>query len=483
MKPTKKKAVVIGAGPAGLTAAQELLQTRQFAVSVLEKEKMVGGLARTTEFKKCHFDIGPHHFLTDSPKILQWWRGIMGADFSEHKRFTRIFYKKHYFNYPLQPINVIRGLNIIECARSISSYAWIRLFPIKEVRSFEDWVTNKFGRRLFFHFFKTYTEKVWGIECHRISADWSAQRIKGFSLSQAIFYAFFGRWCSAKNKPRTLSDAFYYPALGCGVLWNKVADQVTADASGMIALNTEVIGIEHENDRIVSISTKATSAKKARGAATAITYYDVDYCFSSMPLRALILALEPAAPPQVIAAAKALRYRGLITVNLIVNRPHIFPDHWLYIHEKEVRMGRIGNMNNFSSHMVDDATKRTALSLEYFTFTDEPFWFKSDYELVEIGKRELEKMGIVQSASVVDGMVLRVPDAYPVYDEHYKEHLGTVLQYLERFSNLKMMGRNGLHQYNNMDVAMLSAMDAVDAVLTMENRQQVWREAADDSVL
>jgi protoporphyrinogen oxidase len=482
MKPTKKQAVVIGAGPAGLTAAHELLQTKQFTVSVLEKEKVVGGLARTTEFKNCYFDVGPHHFLTDSPKILQWWRRIMGADFAEHKRFTRIFYKKHYFNYPLEPLNVIRGLSILECARSIGSYLWIRLFPIKEVRSFEDWVTNKFGRRLFAHFFKTYTEKVWGIECHRISADWSAQRIKGFSLSQAIFYAFFGRWCT-KNKPRTLSDAFYYPSRGSGVMWNNVAEHVAADESGTIALDTDVIGIEHENDRILAIATKTTTAKKMRGASAAITYYDVDYCLSSMPLRALVLALEPAAPPLVIAAAKALRYRGLITVNLIVNRPHICPDHWMYIHEKEVRVGRIGNMNNFSPFMVDDPAKHTALSLEYFSFTDEPFWFKSDYELVEIAKRELEKMGIVQSPAVIDGMVLRVPEAYPVYDEHYKEHLGTVLQYLDRFANLKLMGRNGLHQYNNMDIAMLSAMKAVDAVLTMENQQQVWREAADDLVL
>lgn len=464
MERVKKKALIIGAGPAGLTAGIELLKTEKFEVTVLEKDVVVGGLAKTIEYKKCRYDIGPHHFITESDKILQWWHDVMGNDFHKHKRYTRIFYKKHYFNYPLEPLNVIQGLRFAECAKSVLSYLWIRLFPIKQVVSFQDWVTNKFGHRLFTIFFKTYTEKVWGIPCDKISADWATQRIKGFCLSKAIFYAFFGRWFT-KNKPRTINDVFYYPSLGAGSLWEKVASHITMHQGGSLVVSANVLSIEHDNNRIISV---ATGIVPERGQAGALTQYHADYFLSTMPLKNLILSLDPVAPTDVIKAAKALCYRGLITVNVIVQKTSICPDHWLYIHEKEVRMGRIGNMNNFSARMVDDAGEHTALSLEYFTFVDEPFWFKSDYELIELGKKELEKIGLVKAAAVVDGMVVRTPEAYPVYDEHYKEHLNKVLTYLGRFSNLQMMGRNGLHRYNNMDVAMLSAMTAVEKILEQE---------------
>lgn len=468
----KKKALIIGAGPAGLTAGLELLKNGNFDVMLVEKERVVGGLARTTEYQKCRYDIGPHHFITESDKILQWWQETMPRDFHKLKRFTRIYYKKHYFHYPLEPLNVIMGLSLLECFKSVCSYMWIRLFPIKQVRSFQDWVTNKFGYRLFSIFFKTYTEKVWGIPCSKISSDWAAQRIKGFSLSQAIFYAFFGRWFT-KNKPRTINDTFYYPSQGAGSLWEGVARKITRDFNGRISFNADVVSIEHKQNQITAVSTRLANAAPKDGAQT-LTRHEADYFFSTMPLRALILSLDPLPSETVIKAAKSLNYRGLITVNLIVNKTRVCPDHWLYIHEKEVRMGRIGNMNNFSPNMVDDPTKHTALSLEYFTFVDEPLWFQSDYELVELGKKELEKIGLVKAAAVIDGMVMRTPDAYPVYDEHYKEHLSMVLDYLAGFSNLQLMGRNGLHRYNNMDIAMLSAMAAVEKVL--EHEKQVPKE-------
>ena len=480
MKNTKKKAVIIGAGPAGLTAGFELLKTGNFNVSLIEKEKVVGGLARTTEYKNCRYDIGPHHFITESEKVLTWWKDMMEGDFHEHKRYTRIFYKKHFFNYPLEPLNVVLGLNIFECAKSVLSYIWIRFFPIKEVRSFQDWVTNKFGRRLFSIFFKTYTEKVWGIPCDKISADWSAQRIKGFSLSKAIFYAFFGRFFK-KNKPRTINDVFYYPALGAGTMWEKVASKIVVHEGSSLTLDAEVVSIEHNAGKIVAVSTRTIGTAVGIGA-EALSRHQADYFFSTMPLRALILAMDPLPPTAVIKAAKSLCYRGLITINLIVNKKHVCPDHWLYIHEKEVRMGRIGNMNNFSLKMVDDASLHTALSLEYFTFVDEPFWFKSDYELIELGKKELEKIGLVKAAAVLDGMVMRTSDAYPVYDEHYKEHLGVVLDYLAQFPNLQLMGRNGLHRYNNMDIAMLSAMEAVDKVLVQEQQKPQEPSTKSESV-
>lgn len=466
MKNAKKKAVIIGAGPAGLTAGFELLKTGNFDVALVEKEAVVGGLARTTEYKKCRYDIGPHHFITESDKILAWWQEMMEGDFHEHKRYTRIFYKKHFFNYPLEPVNVVRGLNILECAKSIFSYIWIRMFPIKDVRSFQDWVTNKFGRRLFSIFFKTYTEKVWGIPCDKISSDWASQRIKGFSLYKAIFYAFFGRFFK-KNKPRTINDVFYYPSLGAGTMWEKVASKILVHEGSSLTVNAEVVSIEHDHKNILAVSTRTLGTAHGIGA-EALVRQEADYFLSTMPLRSLILALDPLPPMAVIKAAKALCYRGLITVNLIIQKNHVCPDHWLYIHEKEVRMGRIGNMNNFSLKMVDDSALRTALSLEYFTFVDEPLWFKSDHELIELGKKELEKIGLVKPAAIIDGMVMRTADAYPVYDEHYKQHLGAVLDYLANFTNLRMMGRNGLHRYNNMDIAMLSAMEAVDHVLAQE---------------
>ena len=456
----KKHAIIIGAGPAGLTAGTELLKTGDFAVKILERDTMIGGLARTYEYKGCRYDIGPHHFITSSDWVMKWWNDLMSDDFHPHSRYTRIYYNKHFFKYPLEPSNVIRGLNPIECARCVLSYAWRRFFPEKKVKSFEDWVANRFGYRLFSIFFKTYTEKVWGIKCDKISSDWAAQRIKGFSLSKAIFYAFFGKWFK-KNAPRTLSDKFYYPSKGSGTLWERAAKRLQTYDEGAITLGQEVVSLEHDGKKITAVHTKTKGADQAT---TKLTCHPGDLFLSTMPLQKLICSLDKPAPQKVIEAAKALRYRGLITVNLIVNKVDLCPDHWLYIHEKEVKMGRIGNMNNFSMKMVDNP-EHTALSLEYFSFVGDEFWNKSEDELVAIGKKELEVIGIVDAKYVLDGMIIKTPEAYPLYDENYHEHLSAVLNYLKGFDNLYLMGRNGMHRYNNMDIAMLSAKDAVDRLL------------------
>jgi protoporphyrinogen oxidase len=459
----EKKVVIIGAGPAGLTAGVELLKNnKNVSIHVLERDDVVGGLARTVEYHGAKFDIGPHHFITESPKIEAWWKDLMGKDFLKHRRFTRIFYNKRYFNYPLDAFNVIKGLNPFECFRCVASYAWRRIFPIKKVRSFEDWVTNQFGYRLFSIFFKTYTEKVWGLSCKVLSSDWAAQRIKGFSLSKAIFYAFFGRWFK-KNAPRTLSDEFYYPPHGAGQMWEKVAHNLSAQG-GKVVLSQPVNCLMHDGSKITGVKTALGNQEML---------YPSDYVFSSMPLKVLINALNPIAPVQVRNAANALCYRGLITINLIVNKKDMFPDHWLYIHDKDVKMGRIGNMSNFSEHMTADPN-HTALSLEYFNYVNEGLWNESDETLLALGRRELEVLGICKSSDVLDGMVLRTAEAYPVYDEHYREHLGAVLTYLKGFSNLHLIGRNGMHRYNNQDLAMLSAMDAVDALekQILENAMQ-----------
>jgi protoporphyrinogen oxidase len=313
-------------------------------------------------------------------------------------------------------------------------------------------------------FFKTYTEKVWGISCTQLSADWAAQRIKGFSLAKAIFYAFFGRWIT-KNKPRTICDVFYYPVYGSGFLWERIASSIKSHDHARLALNTEVVSIEHDNHMISSVWSRSAAIKTG---ASQLKHHGIDYLISSMPLRHFILAMDPLPPDQVVQAAQALRYRGLVTVNLIVNKVNISPDHWIYIHDKHVYVGRVGNMNNFSLKMIDDATKHTVMCLEYFSYTNEPLWAMSDHDLVALGGQELENIGLVKKSDVLDGMVVRVPEAYPVYDEGYKERLDIVLTYLAQFSNLSLIGRNGLHRYNNMDAAMLTAFEAVDKILMNE---------------
>ncbi|MCK4265293.1 NAD(P)/FAD-dependent oxidoreductase [Candidatus Babeliales bacterium] len=455
----KKRVVIIGAGPAGLTAGIELLKRSDHEVKILERDNIIGGLARTNDYKNYKFDIGPHHFITEKPEIEKWWKDLMGPDFIKHHRFTRILYKKKYFNYPLNGLNVIRNLNIFECVSCVLSYVKYRFFPIKDIKSFEDWVINKFGKRLFNIFFKTYTEKVWGIPCNKISSDWASQRIKGFSMSKAIFYAFFGKWFK-KNAPRTLSDEFYYPPNGSGQLWNRVADNIKSNNDGDILLNQNVVSIKHNDGQVNAVLTKNNNNAES----SLLNRYNAQSFLSSMPLQALINALKPLPEKKVLDAANSLVYRGLITVNLVIDKENIFPDHWVYIHDKDVKMGRIGNMGNFSEGMLGNK-KHSTLSLEYFTYVGDEIWNASEEDLIALGKKELSVLGIAKEEQILDGIVIKSPEAYPVYDENYQEHLNIVLGYLSNFSNLNLMGRNGMHRYNNMDIAMLSAFKAVDQIL------------------
>lgn len=473
VKSTKKRAIIIGAGPAGITAGLELAKNGSFQVAVIEKEEVVGGLSKTIEYKGCRFDIGPHHYLTDVPRVMQIWKDLMGTEFEFHRRFTRIFYKKHFFSYPLQPLNVLRGLSIFECIRSIFSYIKIRLFPIKNVKTFQDWVTNKFGHRLFSIFFKTYTEKLWGIECSKISSDWASQRIKGFSLSQAIFYAFFGRWFT-KNKPRTLSDEFFYPTYGAGTLWEKMCGHMLAHSDTQLFVSHEIVGVEHDGKNIISVLAREVEKEgQKRAEVQKLCRFRGDHFLSTMSLRSLILSMDPLPPQEVLDAAKRLCYRGLLTVNLIADKKNVNPDHWLYVHEKSLKVVRVDNMNNFSLKLSDDAEHHTGLILEYFGFVEDDFWQLPDQDLINLAGQELEKMGLIKQEAVLGGTVLRTPDAYPIYDEHYRQSLDMVLAYLSQFSNLELMGRNGQHRYNNMDVAMISAFDAVENVLKKHSPRKI----------
>lgn len=459
---SKKKVVIIGAGPAGLTAGLELLRKQKFTVSIIEKDDQIGGLAKTVSYKNYKYDIGPHHYITESKEIENWWKNIVKDEFIKLKRFTRIYYNKHFFLYPLEPINALLGLNVIESTRCVCSYFRYKFIP-RSVSSYEDWLINRFGKRLFEIFFKSYTEKLWGISCKLISYDWAAQRIKNFSLGKAIFFAFFGKLFK-KYTPRTILNEFYYPIHGSGSLWDEVGRKIKSTTSGSIVTNEKVVSVEHNNQKIVVVLTRCLQNSTVT---QQLKRYEGDYFLSTMTLRNLILSMDPLPPENVIHAAKQLRCRALITINLIIDKEHITPDHWLYIHEKSVRTIRIGNMNNFSAQLRPNA-KHSAISLECFTFTDEPFWLKTDSELLEQAKIEIDKIGLVKKELVLDGIVLRIPDAYPIYEGDYKSYLNTVYSYLATFKNLKLMGRNGMHQYNNMDTAMLSALDAIKSFVNQE---------------
>ena len=472
MSNEKKSAIIIGAGPAGLTAGYELAKNHNWQVTVIDRDKAVGGLSKTIEHKGYRFDIGPHHFITEHKHIEKWWKSIMGDDFIKLKRFTRIYYKKRFFHYPLQPMNAIKNFTFIECVQCVLSYIRAKLFPKRNVKTLQDFFVNRFGHRLFLMFFKNYTEKLWGITCDKISADWAAQRIRNFSLSKAIFFAFFGRWFK-RYAPRTIQDTFYYPSRGAGTLWERVAQHIGDQKKSTLVLGEKVISLEHDGKKIVAVSTQPVPA--ISGGAQKLNRYAGDYFFSTMTLCDLVHAFDPLPPEQVLASAKALRCRSLITVNLMVNKKDICPDHWLYIHEPSVEHIRMGNMNNFSLKMVDHPD-HSALSFEYFTFPNSSLWKKSNDELVALCKKEIDILGLAKEKDVLDGMVIRAFDAYPIYEGSYKEHLTCVRSYVDQFKNLRLIGRNGTHSYNNMDVAMLSAMDAVEHVRALARKAKKTAE-------
>jgi protoporphyrinogen oxidase len=439
--------VIIGGGPAGLTAAYQLAKAGRRAV-VLEKDHIVGGISRTATYKGYRFDIGGHRFFTKMPAVEALWREVLAeADFLRRQRLSRIYFNKRFFHYPLRAMNTLQGLGLWNSALILASYLQAQLAPQPREDTFEQWVSNRFGPRLYRTFFKTYTEKVWGIPCHEISAEWGAQRIKGLSLLSAVKNALLQQQSTHKSRViKTLIDAFDYPRLGPGMMWETVAELVQARGHE-VRFGAEVQKIRRQGDRVVAVETT--------GEAVAGTHF-----ISSMPLRELIQKLDPPAPSAVRAAADGLKYRDFLTVALILNRREVFPDNWIYIHDPAVKMGRIQNFKNWSPDMVPDANT-TCLGLEYFCFEGDGLWTMTDQALIDLGKQELEALGLARAAEVVDGTVVRMPKAYPVYDGAYSEHLRVVREFLTTFSNLQVVGRNGMHRYNNQDHSMYTAMLAV----------------------
>jgi protoporphyrinogen oxidase len=460
------RVVVIGAGPAGLTVAYELTRRQRPSV-VLEKADHVGGLARTARYRGFAFDMGGHRFFTKAPEVQNLWHEILGEDLLLRPRLSRIYYRRTFFHYPLKALNALSGLGLLESIRIVASYVRWQLFPYRSEDTFEQWVTNRFGRRLFRMFFRTYTEKVWGLSCAELRAEWAAQRIKDLSLRTALL--------SIVRKPgrriRSLIDEFHYPRLGPGMLWDAVADEI-GRRGGEVCLDSEVVRIRRTAHRVDAVVVREGQREVAVAGSDFV---------SSMPLRELIEKLDPPAPEAVSRAAARLTYRDFITVCLIVDRPHVFPDNWLYIHDPGVRCGRIQNFKNWSPAMVPDAAK-TSLGLEYFCTEGDDLWRMADGDLVDLARREVERIGLVRAADVEDGCVFRVPKAYPVYDASYADALATVRQFVEGFENLQTIGRNGLHRYNNQDHAMLTGMVAARNLL-LGRRDDVWSVNADVAYL
>jgi protoporphyrinogen oxidase len=436
--------VVIGAGPAGLTAAYELVK-RGVRPVVLEKSNQVGGIARTEVYKGYRFDIGGHRFFTKVEAVQHLWKEILGDDFIKVPRLSRIFYQGVYFNYPLEVKDTLKQLGISESAKILMSYAKIKLRPCAKEETLEEWVTNRFGRRLFRTFFKTYTEKVWGIECDKIGADWAAQRIKGLSLRTAVMNALF-----QVNNTKTLIKEFDYPILGPGMMWERCQEKIEAQG-GKVRMETGVVKIHREGSRILSVVVRQDGQTQE---------LPLDYLISSMPVTALVQRLDPPPPPEVLAAASSLSYRAFIIVPLIIDRNDLFPDNWIYIHSPEVKVGRIQNFKNWSPAMVPDPEK-TCLGMEYFCDEGDELWNMADTELLDLATKEVAALGLASVTEVEDGVVIRQPKAYPVYDRDYRQHLQVIQDYLDTFENLQTTGRNGMHRYNNQDHSMLTGLLAV----------------------
>jgi protoporphyrinogen oxidase len=439
---------VIGAGPAGLTAAYELTKLGESAV-VLEQDDIVGGIARTESYKGYYFDIGGHRFFTKVPLIQQRWEEILGEEFLVRPRLSRIFYDGTFFDYPLKPLNALRGLGAIEAVRIGLSYLWVQAFPSREEENFEQWVSNRFGKRLYEIFFKTYTEKVWGMSCTEIRADWAAQRIKNLDLLTAVRHALLGSGKKGETVT-TLIDSFYYPRLGPGMMWERCRG-LLAERGVETRFDQRVDELERRGDRIASLTTASAAGERTR--------IEADHFISSMPIQGLVRSIRPAAPPAVLDAASRLRYRDFLTVVLIVDQETLFPDNWIYIHSADVKVGRIQNFKNWSPEMVADPS-HTSLGLEYFVQENDELWSSADEDLVALGRRETARLGLVSEQDVIDGCVLRMPKAYPVYDQQYQQALAVIRGYLEGIENLQPIGRNGLHRYNNQDHSMLTGIYA-----------------------
>jgi len=463
-----KSVAIIGGGPAGLTAAYFLAKS-DVPVTVLEAHPVyVGGIARTETYKGFCFDIGGHRFFSKAKEVEDFWTTILPDDMLVRPRSSRIYYRGQFFSYPLKAGEALKKLGLFESARCMASYVKARAFPIAEPKSFEDWVTNQFGQRLFNIFFKTYTEKVWGMSCKEISADWAAQRIKGLSLRTAIWNAL------APKKPqqngaviKTLLDTFRYPRRGPGMMWEACAAKIRA-LGGDIEMGQRVNQCSY--DDAAGLWTLTHNDTKGDQHQT-----HSQHVISTAPIRELVHSLRPSASRAALHAADSLKYRDFLTVVVILKDRQVFDDNWIYIHDPSVKVGRIQNFKSWSPEMVPDPSL-CCYGLEYFCFEGDGLWTAPDEQLIDQAKKELEQIGLAKATDVLDGCVVRQKKAYPVYDDDYARHVDVIRRELqERYPNLHLVGRNGMHKYNNQDHSMMTAMLCVQNILAGRPLYDLWR--------
>jgi protoporphyrinogen oxidase len=450
----ERPVLALGGGPAGLTAGY-LLAKQGRPVIVLESTDQVGGIARTEVRDGYRFDLGGHRFFTKSREVDELWHEVLGDEFLRRPRQSRIYWRHKFLEYPLQGMDVIRKLGPIDLTRAVMSYFWAAIRPRKREDTFEDWVVNRFGRWLFNQYFKSYTEKVWGVSTSEIRSEWAAQRIKGLSFFAAAWSAFFG---NRGNKITSLISEFNYPRYGPGQMWERMRDEIRAHG-GEVRLNAPVTRLRFDGGRVVEV---------VAGGET----YTPSYVISSLPLRTTVGITEPEAPVDVRDAARGLRYRDFLTVALVIEDEQMFPDNWIYIHDPTVRVGRIQNFRSWSPWMVPNETD-ASIGMEYFCFEGDGVWSMADEDLVAMATREIQELGLARANRVKMGFVVRVHKAYPMYDAQYGERVAAIRGWLDTIPNLIQVGRNGLHRYNNSDHSMLTAMRAVENIL-QGTHHDIW---------
>lgn len=458
----QRKTVVVGAGPAGLSAAA-LLKENGLTPLVVESRPIAGGISRTENYKGFLFDIGGHRFYTHEKRVQKFWENYLGEELLEVKRLSRIFYKGRFIQYPLQALDLLKNLNIKDAVSMVLSFLRSQFKPIRPEPHLEAWVTNRFGKVLYETFFREYTEKVWGIDCQKISSEWASQRIRNLTLSGAIKDAIF-----PQRNIRSLVRTFQYPAKGPGQLWSKVARSIDREGGNSVFFNTSVSEVHHNGSSINSVL--LSDGQRV----------ETSQVISSMPLRSLVRALRPFAPIEVMEALNELKHRSLILVGLILKRPHLFEDQWIYVHTPSLKVGRIQNYKNWSLQMVPESSK-TSLGMEYFCSQGDAIWTMENPDLIKLAAKELEHLGLAQAEEVIDGVVHREAFAYPIYEGAYEKHLEVVKDYLSKFLNLQTVGRSAMHRYNNQDHSMLAGFYAAENILGA--RHDLWTINSDRTYL
>ncbi len=456
--------LIIGAGPAGLSAAYSAVTQGKNCV-VLEQSEQVGGLSRTESYKGYSFDIGGHRFFSEYTEIKALWKEIMGDKFIPTRRKSRIYFNGHFYQYPLEFFDALAKLGPVQGIKILLSFAWAKARPNPNEDTFEQWVVNRFGRFLYQTFFKAYTEKVWGMSCDTLCADWAAQRIQGLDLTGAIWNALTGR-----GDEKTLINRFEYPSKGAGMMWQKLHD-ILESKECRVRLKTKVNALIHNGHHITGIKYENPSGQG---------YLPVDQVISSAPLTSLASMLEPSIPKEIQESVSRLSYRAFVLVALIIQAKNLFPDQWIYIHHPGVKVARIQNFKNWGPDMVPDPAM-TSLGMEYFCNEGDDLWTMPDDQMIEMAVRECSGLNFIKPGQVTDGVVIRQPRAYPVYNEAYGKSVETIQNYINGFENLQTVGRNGLHRYNNMDHSMLTGMAAAQNIAEEQTGLWAFKKAGPES--